>query len=83
VAKLEWLREQGYTEDHLAILVEDQKCQSANRINNKGLEKQLDYLLTTMEWDELVGALRHERKILRRYGMASQSKLHPEKNLEE
>lgn len=79
--KLEWLREQGFNEDHLGILVEDQKCQSATRINAKGMELQLRYLLTCLKWEEIVSSVQHERKMLTSLGMKSQSKLIPEKNV--
>lgn len=79
--KVEWLREHGFNEDHLSILVEDQKCQSATRINAKGMESQVHYLLSVFEWKELVSNVQHERNMLTRLGMKSQSKLNPEKNI--
>ena len=79
--KLEWLREHGFNEDHLGILVEDQKCQAATRINAKGMEAQLRYLLTCLEWKDVVSSAQHERNMLTRLGMKSQSKLVPEKNV--
>lgn len=79
--KVQWLREHGFNEDHLAILVEDQKCQAANRINSKGMSSQVQYLLTCFDWKDLVSSVQNERKLLASYGMKSQSKVLPEKNV--
>jgi len=79
--KLDWLREHGFNEDHLGILVEDQKCQAATRINAKGMQAQLSYLLTVLEWKDVVSSVQHERNMLTKLGMKSQSKLVPEKNV--
>ena len=79
--KLDWLREHGFNEDHLGILVEDQKCQAATRINAKGMQAQLSYLLTVLEWKDVVSSVQHERNMLTKLGMKSQSKLVQEKNV--
>jgi len=64
-------------------MVEDQKCQAANTINNNGFESQLNYLLKVLTWEEIRAALWHEKQMLQSRGMKSQSKLHPEKNVKE
>lgn len=78
--RLDYLERNGYLSDHLASFVEDQKCQAANLINNKGLESQLQYLMKTMTWSELVEALEKQREMLRRYHKQFESKLSPKGN---
>jgi hypothetical protein len=81
--KLEWLKAKGYRSEDLNLMVEDQKCQAANRINNDGFEAQLDYLLKMLTWEEIRAALWRERQFLQNRGMKSQSKVHPERNIKE
>lgn len=81
--KRQWLKEKGYRSEDLCLMVEDQKCQAANTINNQGLDSQLDYLLKVLTWEEIRAALWHERQLLQSRGMKSQSKIHPEKNVKE
>lgn len=78
--RLAYLERKGFMSDHLASMVEDQKCQAANIINNKGMRAQLQYLLKTMPWSEVVESLQASMKVLERYSKRSESKLVPGKN---
>ncbi len=62
--RLDYLKRHGYMSDHLAVFVEDQKHQAANLINNNGMEAQLDYLMKTLSWSELLAALQEHRQLL-------------------
>lgn len=64
----------------LDILVEDVKCQQANVINGKGIEKQVEYLLKHYSPVGLRNLIRHEMKFLNARQMSTQSKVHPAKN---
>lgn len=77
---LRWVRERRADLGQLDILVEDQKCQAANRINTAGTLAQIRYLLKAFSPRELRNAVRNEMKILRRYHMETQSKVKPKKN---
>jgi hypothetical protein len=77
---VEKLKELGCRGEHLDILVQDQKMQAANVLNSSGMEEQIRYLLTRMEPEEVVAAVKHEFEMLRRYNMKTQSKL-PEGNV--
>jgi hypothetical protein len=78
--RLAYLEQHGFMSDHLASMVEDQKCQAANAINNKGMRVQLRYLLQNMPWKEVVESLQASRKVLERYHKKSESKWVPGKN---
>lgn len=77
---LRWLNLVHADLGQLDILVEDQKCQQANRINTKGTLAQVQYLLKSRSPVRLRNQVRHELRILRRYRMQMQSKTQPKKN---
>lgn len=77
---LQKLKTLGCLPDHLAMLVQDQKMQAANKINNEGMEAQVKYLLTRFTEEELLDAVRNEFEILFKHHMKFQSKL-PEGNV--
>lgn len=77
---LRWLQTIKADLGQLDILVEDEKCQQANRINTKGTLAQIQYLLKSRSPVRLRNQIRHELKILRRYHMQQQSKTNPKKN---
>jgi len=77
--RLDYLKRNGYLPDHLATLVEDQKCQAANSINNRGLQAQLEYLLKTLTWAEVVETLQVQRKVLQKYHQQFEPKGNREK----
>ena len=75
-----WVQKMRADMGQLDILVEDEKCQQANRINTKGTLAQIQYLLKSRSPVRLRNQIRHELRILRRYHIAQQSKVVPKKN---
>lgn len=66
----------------LDILVEDIKCQEANRINNKGVWTQICFLYSKGNSVETIKEMaKRELTVLQRNNMARQSKCVPENNV--
>lgn len=75
------IRDLGADTGQLDILVQDQLCQTANRINNNGTQAQVKFLLKRMKSKELLESVRHEMYMLRQHHMKMQNKLIPKRNV--
>lgn len=76
-----WIRRMGANYGQLDILVEDVKCQQANKINTRGLRAQVDYLTQYYKTKTLRNMIWHELTQLQKHGLKRQSKAVPENNI--
>ena len=78
---VEWCRKIGMSKDQIGILIEDIKAQEAVQLN-KHLHSQMLFMYRKLKSSRKIKErIWHERNMLRRLGMKSQSKFVPENNV--
>lgn len=78
-----WVKGMSADSGCIDILVEDVKCRQAIAINRQGPKGQIEYLLKHYKPETLQKLIRHEQNMLSQFGMRSQSKCEPEKNIKQ